>query len=55
MHITPLEDIKNDINLLKDLNKGINNLGQSLKKYKSIDQIEEPLTGWLKEAIRHLS
>ena len=55
VHITPLEDIKNDINLLKDLNKAINNLGQSLKKYKSIDQIEEPLTGWLKKAIRHLS
>ena len=54
VHITPLVEIKNDLDLLKDLKKGIKNLTAPLKHYKSIDQIEEPLTSWLKAAISNL-
>ena len=54
VHITPLVEIKNDLDLLKDLKKGIKNLTVPLKYYKSIDQIEEPLTSWLKAAISSL-
>ena len=51
VHITPLEDIKNNVSLLKGLKKGIKSLNNPLKRYKSIDQIEEPLMSWLEDAI----
>ena len=32
----------------------VNNLNQSIKRYKSLDQIEEFITGWLEDRIKVL-
>ncbi len=52
VHVTPLFTIKNDLSRLKDLLMAIENLDQSIKSYKSLDQIEESVTGWLEDRIK---
>ena len=47
VHVNSLNSIKQNILLLKDLKKAVLNLDKSLKTYKSIDQINDPLIGWL--------
>jgi len=53
VHVNPLLSIKKDLSLLTDLDKALENLTQDMKKYKSIDQIEVPLRGWLEKEIKN--
>ena len=53
VHVNPLSSIKKDLSLLTDLDQALENLTQDMKKYKSIDQIEEPLRGWLEKEIKN--
>ena len=55
VHVDPLNSIKKDISLLQDLKKAIVDLDVSMKKYKSIDQINQPLIDWLNFQERSLS
>ena len=55
VHVDPLNSIKKDISLLQDLKKAIVNLDVSMKEYKSIDQINQPLIDWLSFQERSLS
>ena len=54
VHVNPLLSIKKDLSLLTDLDKALENLNQDMKRYKSIDQIEIPLRGWLQKEIKNL-
>jgi len=54
VHINPLFSLKKDISLLTDLDQALENLTQDMKRYKSIDQIEVPLRGWLEKEIKNL-
>ena len=53
VHVNPLLSIKKDLSLLTDLDQALENLTQDMKKYKSIDQIEVPLRGWLEKEIKN--
>ena len=55
VHVDPLSSIKEDLLLVKGLKKTLKNLSQGMKKYKSVDQIESPLIGWLDKKIKNLS
>ena len=55
VHVDPLNSIKKDISLLQDLKKAIVNLDVSMKEYKSINQINQPLIDWLSFQERSLS
>ena len=44
-----------DLSLLIDLDLAIENLTTDMKIYKSIDQIEVPLRGWLEKEIKKLN
>ena len=55
VHVDPLSSIKEDLLLVKGLKKTLKNLSQGMKKYKSVDQIEAPLVGWLDKKIKDLS
>ena len=55
VHVDPLNSIKKDISLLQDLKKAIVDLDVSVKEYKSIDQISQPLINWLNFQERSLS
>ena len=55
VHVDPLNSIRKDISLLQDLKKAIVNLDVSMKEYKSIDQINQPLIDWLSFQERSLS
>ena len=55
VHVDPLSSIKEDLLLVKGLKKTLKNLSQDMKKYKSVDQIESPLMGWLDKKIKNLS
>ena len=55
VHVNPLLSIKKDISLLTDFNQALENLTADMKRYKSIDQIEIPLRGWLAKEIKNLS
>ena len=55
VHVDPLNSIKKDISLLQDLKKAIVNLNVSMKEYKSINQINQPLIDWLSFQERSLS
>ena len=52
VHVDPLCSIKEDLSLLTDLNLALDNLSKKMKIYKSIDQIERPLKGWLNNKIK---
>ncbi len=52
VHVDPLCSIKEDLSLLTDLNLALDNLSKKMKIYKSIDQIERPLRGWLNRKIK---
>ena len=54
VHVNPLLSIKKDLSLLTDFNQALENLTADMKKYKSIDQIEMPLRGWLAKEIKNL-
>ena len=54
VHVNPLLSIKKDLSLLTDFNQALENLTTDMKKYKSIDQIEMPLRGWLAKEIKNL-
>jgi len=54
VHVNPLLSIKKDLSLLTDLDKALENLSRDMKRYKSIDQIEVPLRGWLQKEIKKL-
>ena len=55
VHVNPLLCLKKDLSLLTDLDKAIENLTTDMKIYKSIDQIEVPLRGWLEKKIKKLN
>ena len=55
VHVDPLSCIKEDLSLIRDLKKAVKNLSKGMKRYKSLDQIETPLVGWLDEKIKSLS
>ena len=55
VHVDPLNSIKEDISLLQDLKKGIVDLDVSMKEYKSIDQINQPVIDWINFQERSLS
>ena len=55
VHVDPLSSIREDLLLIKGLKKTLKNLSQDMKKYKSVDQIEVPLIGWLDKEIKNLS
>ena len=55
VHVDPLNSIKKDISLLQDLKKAIIDLDVSMKEYKSIDQINQPVIDWLSFQERSLS
>ena len=55
VHVDPLSCIKGDLSLIRDLKKAVKNLSKGMKRYKSLDQIETPLVGWLDEKIKSLS
>ncbi len=55
VHVDPLNSIKKDLSLLQDLKKAIVDLDVSMKEYKSIDQINQPLINWLNFQERSLS
>ena len=55
VHVDPLNSIKEDISLLQDLKKAIIDLDVSMKEYKSIDQINQPVIDWLSFQERSLS
>ena len=55
VHVDPLNSIKKDISLVQDLKKAILDLDVSMKAYKSIDQINQPLIDWLNFQERSLS
>jgi len=55
VHVDPLSSIKKDLFMIKGLKKTLKNLSQDMKKYKSVDQIEAPLIGWLDKKIKNLS
>ena len=55
VHVDPLSSIKEDLFLIKGLKKTLKNLSQGMKKYKSVDQIEAALIGWLDKKIKDLS
>ena len=52
VHVDPLSSIKEDLLLIKGLKKTLNNLSPDMKKYKSVDQIEAPLRGWLDKRLK---
>ena len=54
VHVNPLLSIKKDLPLLTDFNQALENLTADMKRYKSIDQIEIPLRGWLVKEIKKL-
>ena len=54
VHVNPLLSIKKDLSLLTDFNQALENLTADMKRYKSIDQIEMPLRGWLAKEIKNL-
>ena len=54
VHVNPLLSIKKDLSLLTDFNQALENLTTDMKRYKSIDQIEMPLRGWLAKEIKNL-
>ena len=54
VHVNPLLSIKKDLSLLTDFNQALENLNTDMKRYKSIDQIEMPLRGWLAKEIKNL-
>ena len=53
VHVNPLLSIKKDLSLLTDFNQALENLTADMKRYKSIDQIEMPLRGWLAKEIKN--
>ena len=55
VHVNPLLCLKKDLSLLTDLDQAIENLTTDMKIYKSIDQIEVPLRGWLEKKIKKLN
>jgi len=55
VHVNPLLCLKKDLSLLIDLDLAIENLTTDMKIYKSIDQIEVPLRGWLEKEIKKLN
>ena len=55
VHVNPLLCLKKDLSLLTDLDQAIENLTTDMKIYKSIDQIEVPLRGWLEKEIKKLN
>ena len=55
VHVDPLSSIQNSLSLVRDLNLALKNLSKDMKAYKSIDQIEKPLKGWLENKIKILS
>ena len=54
VHVNPLASIKKDLSLLMDFNQALENLTADMKRYKSIDQIEMPLRGWLAKEVKNL-
>ncbi|HIC27525.1 MAG TPA: DUF3445 domain-containing protein [Gammaproteobacteria bacterium] len=55
VHVNPLSSIKNNLSLLTDLHQAVESLSDEMKRYKSIDQIESPLKGWLRQGMNNLS
>ena len=55
VHVDPLSSVKEDLSLLRDLKKALENLSEGMKKYKSLGPIEVPLVGWLDKKIESLS
>ena len=55
VHVDPLSCIKEDLSLIRDLKEAVKNLSKGMKRYKSLDQIETPLVGWLDKKIKSLS
>ena len=54
VHVDPLSSIRNNLSLLADLKLAVMNLDDDMKRYKSIDQIENPLKDWLDQEIKNL-
>lgn len=54
VHVSPLHSIKDDLLKLNDLLLAIKNLDILMKKYKSLDQIERSINGWLEDRINFL-
>ena len=55
VHVDPLSSIKEDLSLVRDLKKALENLSEGMKRYKSLGPIETPLVGWLDKKIESLS
>ena len=55
VHVDPLSSIKEDLSLVRDLKKALENLSEGMKRYKSLGPIETPLVGWLDKKIENLS
>ena len=54
VHVNPISSIKKNLSLLTDFNQALENLTADMKRYKSIDQIEMSLRGWLAKEIKTL-
>ncbi len=51
VHVDPIESILNDKHSLKSLKMAVENLSESMKEYKSINQFEKSLLDWLQDKI----